>query len=721
MPSNEQLATRARDLFTTDPWAEADTRLVFLLITKRHPQGRLVTLEGSDGAPRSLLVHLADGALERLVAQGSAGGRALVLTEAPAAEGAAGSNRGDGALELAAFERAEDGSQERCDPDGARLLLAAVEATHAIVDRDLLEDARVTPDELLSVRVKGKPGSLKFDASQRLHGLKDVGAFGPDASEAFSDEPAGKRWIVTQRAVQDREASGIGQTMALVCIRSDDLEEIAVELAPSFSPADLIAIYEEWTSGGNDLHVLGQPDQLVTDEPSIASALRTRGYSLRLAPFTAAEKASLEEITAQVEHDLAQDGEQVELASFELDTRAQRERFDAALSRSLMQRALEDPGRIDDAALHYFGCELDEALATFPAAATEAFDDWCACSHRPAGVRQTLAAEVLDEPSLDDRQRAHVRARAEASPRLYRVIARDPGVGVRLLDVGSGAEMDLKDRRLSMKLELDGGAILKLFQSGSELLALAAGPLIRPDDLMPALSLIEQTGVDLGGEVSHRQRHLLGSLWRWAEEERHFTLQEVDREGNTVDVAESVFETRDVQRVVRVLEVHGEILEDRPGASYLWRVVGDTEVSLLGAVAATLEFDAGTLEVSTNSDARMRRVRELLEPIDGVSFLRTTAPERVEASASGHVPTSALDREALAAAEEAFTRAFLSMADLPMPVLGGLSPREAVTTEEGRERVLRWTRTLPRTGHTASNDRDAALHALRKELGLEEA
>ena len=59
------------------------------------------------------------------------------------------------------------------------------------------------------------------------------------------------------------------------------------------------------------------------------------------------------------------------------------------------------------------------------------------------------------------------------------------------------------------------------------------------------------------------------------------------------------------------------------------------------------------------------------------------------------MPTSGLSpEEESAMAQEALDRHYRGVLDEPVPALGGVSPREAATTQEGREGLVAWLKGL---------------------------
>ncbi len=108
-------------------------------------------------------------------------------------------------------------------------------------------------------------------------------------------------------------------------------------------------------------------------------------------------------------------------------------------------------------------------------------------------------------------------------------------------------------------------------------------------------------------------------------------------------------------------------------------------------ILASLTLTPETLEVETISERRLERCRRRLEHLLGerIHLLRTGAKSMEQALAEG--PPKAepepviLPPETIADLEERMLRRWI---DESIPALDGMTPREAVQTPEGRQRVL---------------------------------
>ena len=119
-------------------------------------------------------------------------------------------------------------------------------------------------------------------------------------------------------------------------------------------------------------------------------------------------------------------------------------------------------------------------------------------------------------------------------------------------------------------------------------------------------------------------------------------------------------------------------------------------------VMGNIELEGDALKLEANSVQRAHRGQALLEPVVGpfVGEAVVESESVAEMMASrpakaGRMPTSGLSpEEESAMAQEALDRHYRGVLDEPVPALGGVSPREAATTQEGREGLVAWLKGL---------------------------
>ncbi len=104
--------------------------------------------------------------------------------------------------------------------------------------------------------------------------------------------------------------------------------------------------------------------------------------------------------------------------------------------------------------------------------------------------------------------------------------------------------------------------------------------------------------------------------------------------------------------------------------------------------------------LDVNSTARLARAREWLERIPGVEFERATSREldRDASTLDDRLrsgPEEPPPPELIARIEAMYLEHCRAWLDQPIPILGGLSPRQACAIPSGRQAVERLIRTMP--------------------------
>lgn len=163
------------------------------------------------------------------------------------------------------------------------------------------------------------------------------------------------------------------------------------------------------------------------------------------------------------------------------------------------------------------------------------------------------------------------------------------------------------------------------------------------------------------------------------------------------------------------------------GTKFTWTGQA-TQPTMMGKITkATLTVRSAQIEVSTNSMARDRELRGVLEAELG-DLLRhedtqheTLDLERQVGEGPGPAPldVNSLSEEGREQLRQHIQQLHMRWADEKVPLLGGLTPREAVKTPEGREKVIGlvndWEHAMSR-GPKQQIEFDFT--RLRRELGL---
>lgn len=156
------------------------------------------------------------------------------------------------------------------------------------------------------------------------------------------------------------------------------------------------------------------------------------------------------------------------------------------------------------------------------------------------------------------------------------------------------------------------------------------------------------------------------------------------------------------------------------GSSETWSWIGesrraqarsrpeDDKISL-----GSLELTDDSLWLSTNSPARMKRLRALVEPaiagLVGAPFSEVKSIDEVLAEPPTEPPQTRLEglseEEERRMTREMQDRHYAAVLDEAVPFLGGVSPRTAVQTEKGRQMTAGWLKYLENRSAKEASDR----------------
>jgi hypothetical protein len=147
-----------------------------------------------------------------------------------------------------------------------------------------------------------------------------------------------------------------------------------------------------------------------------------------------------------------------------------------------------------------------------------------------------------------------------------------------------------------------------------------------------------------------------------------------------------------------------DIDHDEQEDEFVWsRDAGQGTKMLGGPVTlGRIEFVGDELVLTVNSAKRLATARKWLEKLPGVAFRNVTtrrwdepAKDRpLDERISKPQPVE-MTPELTASVQEMLNKQYMAWLDMPLPVLGGKTPRQACRTPEGRRRVTMLIRTAP--------------------------
>ena len=391
----------------------------------------------------------------------------------------------------------------------------------------------------------------------------------------------------------------------------------------------------------------------------------------------------------------------------------------------LLVDEIED-GRLDTprARKRFFGGELEQLLVRETSDRgmfTGALTEWVAADYRATKRSRTLVERLLERTDLDPGVRAMLAARRDATVSIFRVDACHPGATIEVEDVLTGRRATLHDRALSGSVRAGIFVPLRLLHAGPWTFPSIAGPALAPQRADAALAELERLGHGLDPASGRHDAHLFGRLFTWvaAQDARPILLQNTD--GDPLLLHRATFRVTDGKALARALERRADV-DGGDDATWVWLRYGRSPAGGEGnTVLAHLELEGDRLVLEVNSARRLAATREWIDALPGVRFERvTTRPFEhgrkppAEPPAVAPAPMEPADVERLRRFALEVARRWV---DLPVPLLGDLTPRQACASAAGRRRVERLVRTMPPIGTPAGPIPPPRAELLR-ELGI---
>lgn len=167
---------------------------------------------------------------------------------------------------------------------------------------------------------------------------------------------------------------------------------------------------------------------------------------------------------------------------------------------------------------------------------------------------------------------------------------------------------------------------------------------------------------------------------------------------------------------------------DREQYNFVWLRTTKKGKKALGGptVYGRIEVLRDSIVGEVNSDRRCKLLRTMLEAIRGVRFVGTEPlpfdPKTGRPLNRSSVATpmeEPMSSEALEAVRLHFRNRDMAWLDTKIPVLGNKTPRQAVKTKEGRERVAMLIRTMPTLTLPSGQVIEPPRQEMLRELGIE--
>ena len=371
------------------------------------------------------------------------------------------------------------------------------------------------------------------------------------------------------------------------------------------------------------------------------------------------------------------------------------------------------------------------------------------------GVPPTEAYLRKKGARLDPLLREYLQACLASAFSFYEIARSDPGRGVRLRDIITGAETEVAERSASQTMQAGDILFGQVAGTGDLVLLEACSPYAIAPIHKPRIIELRKHIASSGDPTGP------GLLREWDPELRELYLDIIDRilepalpelrntDGEPLSLRRLMFDIESAQQAFDALkhlasgETEDELLEgaerDAQGAlirvRFDWKKAGNRmHASWDNTVLGSIEIDGGRLTAEVNSAERESALKALIETalgergryrateIQSMEKLLAEAPARDARDVSAAGGEEALSElpEVKAKIAEMLDKHYEHWIDEKIPALGDQTPREAVEDPDGREKVEALVLQIERDGAHMTPALDPAIVGrLRARLGLE--
>jgi hypothetical protein len=347
--------------------------------------------------------------------------------------------------------------------------------------------------------------------------------------------------------------------------------------------------------------------------------------------------------------------------------------------------------------------------------------EWMYADYRATSRSKTFLEKRLKQRSTTRVERALIEARMKARLSIYRVVSTQPGESLELEDIFDGEKFTVHDRAMS-GCGLDGTFLpLRIQKLGKWNSPVNGGPPLPHMAIAQALAILEQSGVELSAAGLRRASEVVGRLWELALPRNRGQIRLTNTDGDELELITATFTVADGAGLTRALGERDDVRFEEPNGVWVWSRRGAVGGMADNTLLARLEMMDDRLVVEVNSAERLATAREWLEKVPGVRFERSRAREMTTEGGplDDKLPGVAerLSPEGQRQMAEWNRKQAFAWLDREVPMLGGLTPRQACGREGGRRQVEILIRTMPGVaipGGTWAPPREELL----KELGL---
>jgi len=334
-----------------------------------------------------------------------------------------------------------------------------------------------------------------------------------------------------------------------------------------------------------------------------------------------------------------------------------------------------------------------------------AYTSWGILDYRPTRKGVTQAEKIIAK-GLPPAPSMLLRARMESHPSIYRVAGNDPKAGtVNLEDVLLGEAVTVHDTLLSQNLSNTVFLSCRVYAAGKFYFIEMVGPPLNALMGLEAVEFLRECDIEFTRDGLRRDANAFGWLWDWFGQWKanwrppHIT----NTDGDEMLWHTASFAAVDQDAICRILCKRRDIEYDNIEDEFVWvrdisknkKVAGD--FITLGRIS----FVGDELVLIVNSAKRLKKGRKWLEKLPGIKFRSVTTRsmdeplENIPMDERIAKPQPIKYTEEIATAmQEMMDKHYMDWIDYPVPALGGITPRQACRTSEGRQEVTMMIRTM---------------------------
>jgi plasmid stability protein len=383
----------------------------------------------------------------------------------------------------------------------------------------------------------------------------------------------------------------------------------------------------------------------------------------------------------------------------------------------IMTAAVGKMNRADAGAAHNLFFECDPGMIELDDDAQTAFFQWMVLDFRAPSTGRTAIEEYLRRRGgrLPEDERALVDAFRNARYSLWEIQRVDRGRGIEVKDYFAGDTLFISDVTSSREAAQWDCLIGYLYQRDGRWELFSDGLRVPRLQLAKVVEVVESGARDVKlppADYFRSHSHEWGRVVTRIATEWLDGVEVTNAEGDALEFCEAVYEVTEPVAVEAALLAAGMFEADESDNLVWLETPGATEGRVFGYIAIA----DGRLRLESNSRKRLAIGRQLVEKHGGQRVRHVADNFNLPIPEQPELPPEEHRRLALMVKSTHYA----TWPDIPVPALGGKTPREAVRSETGRHAVDRLLRDFENTEEHERLKGEPAFDfgPLRKELGL---